>query len=464
MDSAIPGTRIRQYRRESGMTQAALARTVGISPSYLNLIEWNKRPIAGTLLRKIAEALDVTLDDLGSMAEERLRAELVEISHLPALESAGAETDRSSEMIGRFPGWARGVAALARAEREATIRAQVLSDRLSNDPFLGEEIHKMLNRMAVIRSASDILVDYTDLTTERRDRFIRIINEEIRVLSDNGEALANYLDKVAHSERYLTPIDEVEALFDVGEGRFDGIEESAREIAHLLDDTHPVPRKAKAEGLVAEHLSSQIEQIIADSPHIETSAAADRARRMLASYAVGAVMMPMAAFGEQAKRLRYDIEALADTFSAEVDTVCHRLISLPRTSGLPRFGYLKANASGVIIEKLGFEKLIIPRYAAACPLWVLFRAQQSPESVIRQRALFPSGDRFVFIARARNTGMTGFGKPRHYVTDMLVMTEAHSEMTVYTPDPQSVIEEVGPGCRLCERRSCAHRVEDPLTG
>ena len=235
MDSAIPGTRIRQYRREAGMTQAALARTVGISPSYLNLIEWNKRPIAGTLLRKIAETLDVTLDDLGSMAEERLRAELV-------------------EMIGRFPGWARGVAALARAEREATIRAQVLSDRLSNDPFLGEEIHKMLNRMAVIRSASDILVDYTDLTTERRDRFIRIINEEIRVLSDNGEALANYLDKVAHSERYLTPIDEVEALFDVGEGRFDGIEESAREIAHLLDDTHPVPRKAKAEGLVAEHL------------------------------------------------------------------------------------------------------------------------------------------------------------------------------------------------------------------
>ena len=446
------------------MTQAALARTVGISPSYLNLIEWNKRPIAGTLLRKIAEALDVSLDDLGSMAEERLRAELIEIAHLPALESANVETDRSSEMIGRFPGWARGVAALARSEREATIRAQVLSDRLSNDPFLGEEIHKMLNRMAVIRSASDILVDYTDLTAERRDRFIGIINEEIRVLSDNGEALANYLDKIEHSERYLTPIDEVEALFDVGEGRFDSIEESARDFAHLLDDTRPVPRKAKARELVEQHLSGPIDQIIAASPHIETSAAADRARRMLADYAVGAVMMPIAAFSEQAKRLRYDIEALADTFSAEVDTVCHRMISLPRAAGLPRFGYLKANASGVIIEKLGFEKLIIPRYAAACPLWVLFRAQQSPEAVIRQRALFPSGDRFVFIARARNTGMTGFGKPRHYVTDMLVMSEAHSEMTVYAPDPQSVIEEVGPGCRLCNRRACSHRVEDPLTG
>ena len=212
MVSDIPGTRIRQYRRDMGVTQAALARKVGISPSYLNLIEWNKRPIAGTLLRKIAEALDLTLDDLGSVAEERLRAELVEIAHLPALESADVEADRSSELIGRFPGWARGVAALARSEREATTRAQVLSDRLSNDPFLGEEIHKMLNRMAVIRSAADILVEYGDLTVERRDRFIDIIHEEIRVLSDNGEALATYLDKAEHSERHLTPVDEVEAL------------------------------------------------------------------------------------------------------------------------------------------------------------------------------------------------------------------------------------------------------------
>ncbi len=464
MVSDIPGTRIRQYRRDMGVTQAALARKVGISPSYLNLIEWNKRPIAGTLLRKIAEALDLTLDDLGSVAEERLRAELVEIAHLPALESADVEADRSSELIGRFPGWARGVAALARTEREATTRAQVLSDRLSNDPFLGEEIHKMLNRMAVIRSAADILVEYGDLTDERRDRFIEIIHEEIRVLSDNGEALATYLDKAEHSERHLTPVDEVEALFDAREGRFDEIEDQAHAMTRQLDDTRPVPRRAKARALVEERLGDAIEQIIAGSPHVETEAAAARARRMLADYAVGAIMMPMPAFVEQARELRFDIEALADTFSAEVDTVCHRLISLPRQDDLPRFGYLKANASGVIIEKLGFERLIIPRYAAACPLWVLFRAQQSPEAVIRQRALFPSGDRFVFIARAQNTGMTGFGKPRHYVTDMLVTTEVHSAMTVYAPDLSSVVEEVGPGCRLCTRQSCAHRVEDPFTG
>ena len=121
-----------------------------------------------------------------------------------------------------------------------------------------------------------------------------------------------------------------------------------------------------------------------------------------------------------------------------------------------------ANAAGTIVEMLTLDGLAMPRYAAACPLWVLYRTQQSPETVIRQRALFPSGARFVFVARARNTGPTGFGQPRHYVTDMIAMKESEAQHTVYAPDPSATVEEVGPNCRLCPRRSCLHRIEDPL--
>ena len=131
--------------------------------------------------------------------------------------------------------------------------------------------------------------------------------------------------------------------------------------------------------------------------------------------------------------------------------------------GVPRFGYLRANAAGTIIQMIALKGLTVPRYAAACPLWVLYRAQQSPEAVIRQRVVFPSGARFVLVARARHAGPIGFGKPRHYLTDMLVMDEADAAQTVYAPAPSTFVEEVGPSCRLCPRRSCAHRVEDPLS-
>ena len=120
---SILGARIRQRRRETSVTQAELARKVGISPSYLNLIEWNKRRIAGTLLRNIAEALDLSLDELDGAAERRLAETLIEVAELPPLRSLGIEASGTNELIGRFPGWARGIAALARSEREATARA-----------------------------------------------------------------------------------------------------------------------------------------------------------------------------------------------------------------------------------------------------------------------------------------------------------------------------------------------------
>ena len=460
--SSIIGTRIRQRRREIGYTQADLAKKIDISPSYLNLIEWNKRRIAGTLLHKIASALNLSSEELDGASEKRLLESLSEIAHLPSLGTLGVETERTSELIGRFPGWARGLATLARSEREATMRAQTLSDRLSNDPFLSETVHRMLTRIAAIRSAAEILAEYPDVGSEQRERFNSLIYQDSRALSDVAEALASYLDKAEELERVQTPLDEVETLFVARENRFEEIDGPAAELAKLLVDSRPISRRDRARELTEEYLSEPMESMIERQPQIRTAVAQTRARRALFDYAITAILMPITEFASRAAELRYDIEALAEAFSVEIEAVFHRMTALPNSDDTPRFGYLRANAAGTIIEMLGLEGLAIPRYAAACPLWVLYRAQQSPETVMRQRALLPSGARFVFIARARLQGATGFGKPRHYVTDMLTMREDDARHTVYAPDPSAIVEEVGPSCRLCPRRACLHRVEDPL--
>ena len=234
MERAILGTRIRQRRRETGLTQVELARRIGISASYLNLIEWNKRRIAGSLLRRTAEELNLGIDDLEGSAERRLFETLTEVAHLPELSSLDIEDDHTGELIGRFPGWARAMAALARSEREATVRAQTLSDRLSNDPFLSETVHRMLTRIAAIRSAAEILTEFRDVPEDRRNSFLRIINEEIGVLSDVGEALAAYLDKADEPDRALTPLDEVEALFDARDNHFEEIETATAQLAREI--------------------------------------------------------------------------------------------------------------------------------------------------------------------------------------------------------------------------------------
>lgn len=461
MLSSILGTRIRQRRRELGTTQAELAKKVGISPSYLNLIEWNKRRIAGPLLGKIAGALDISLSELDDVAERRLSITLGEIAHLPALAGLGAEEERINELIGRFPGWARGIAALARSEREATERAYMLSDRLSNDPFLSENVHRMLSRIAAIRSVSEIINDYSDIPDDRREQFDRIIFDESRALSDVAEALAVYLDKAEEGEKVFTPVDEVEALFESRANHFEEIERASAALGADLGGHGLGMRRQAAFDTAGAELGDTIDGIIRNQPQIETAAGERRARALLTEYAVAAILLPMQSFKTAAKTLKYDIEALSAEFACDTDIVCQRLTALPDDA--PAFGYFRANAAGTIIRMHRLERLPVPRYAVACPLWVLFRAQQSPDMLFRQRAIFPSGARFVFVAKAISQSKIEYGRPRHFVTDMIAINEEDSFETVYAPDDDTRLEEVGPSCRLCPREQCGHRVNDPLT-
>src|SRR3546814_3052972 len=52
------GHAVRWLRRQAGVTQAAMAEMLAISPSYLNLIERNQRPFSATLLLRLAERFD----------------------------------------------------------------------------------------------------------------------------------------------------------------------------------------------------------------------------------------------------------------------------------------------------------------------------------------------------------------------------------------------------------------------
>ncbi len=58
------GPRVRRIRNGLGLTQTAMAEGLGISPSYLNLIERNQRPLTVQLLLKLAAVYKVDLDEL----------------------------------------------------------------------------------------------------------------------------------------------------------------------------------------------------------------------------------------------------------------------------------------------------------------------------------------------------------------------------------------------------------------
>ncbi len=193
MKYSLTGTRIRQQRGRVGLSQTALARQAGISTSYLNLIEHNKRGIAGKILLSIARELGVPSSTLTEGADSELTTTLLEAA--AATPDQSAETFALAEFAGRFPGWSQLLASVHRQHRDQEAVISALSDRLTHDPFLAESLHLMLSNITAIRSTAEILTSVEDITAEQRTRFDAAIHEESKRLSDATQALIKYFDK-----------------------------------------------------------------------------------------------------------------------------------------------------------------------------------------------------------------------------------------------------------------------------
>lgn len=198
MPHSLTGTRIRQQRNRVGLSQTALARQAGISVSYLNLIEHNKRGIAGKVLLSIARELGVPPSTLTEDADSELTGALMEAaSHVSG---QSPETSMLAEFAGRYPGWSQLLASIFRRTRDQEAVIAALSDRLTHDPFLAESLHLMLSNITAIRSTAEILTSVDDLSSEQRKRFHSAVHDESKRLSDATQALIAYFDKAATQE------------------------------------------------------------------------------------------------------------------------------------------------------------------------------------------------------------------------------------------------------------------------
>ena len=217
------------------------------------------------------------------------------------------------------------------------------------------------------------------------------------------------------------------------------------------------------------HPGGLLEREILASPLLTSAAARARARRVASSYMAAAVLLPYADFHAATQRARYDVEVLAAQFGASVEQVCHRLVTLrrPGAEGIP-FGMMRIDAAGFATKRFPLPRLPLPRHGNACPLWAVYQALQTPGAIVRQLAQFPGGERFLFVARAVEKRGPVFPMPRRLMSIMLACDALYADQTVYGDglDLSSLAPAVpvGANCRVCVRRDCAYREEDPIIG
>ena len=203
------GTRLRERRAALGLKQADLAERAGISPSYLNLIEHNRRRLPPELLDRLAAALGLAAEAL----QKGPGGALVDDLRAAAASATGPEMDGIEDFVARFPGWAALLAGLNARVASLGRTVEALNDRMTHDPHLSASLHEVLSATASVRSTAAILADTEDLEPEWRDRFLHNLHQDSERLAVGAEALVSYLDSTGQEVELgiASPQEEVEA-------------------------------------------------------------------------------------------------------------------------------------------------------------------------------------------------------------------------------------------------------------
>ena len=428
------GHAVRRLRRQAGLTQAAMAAALEVSPSYLNLVERNQRPLSATLLIRLAESFDFDPRAL-SAAEPGGGADAIR-RRLADPMFADLEIDRTQveEWLAGAPG---GAEAFARAfDRIGAGSAEPGAP----DPQaqVRREIERWRNHFADLDAAAEALAD------------------ELRMgAGDLYGAMAERL-RVKHqlSVRILPA--------DVMPDRLKRLDLHARQL-QLSETLAPESRSfALAEQLAAE-ARGEIDGLV-------RGAGLDRVgerlyRRHLTGYFAAAVTMPYARFLRACEASGYDVELLGKRFGASFEQVAHRLTTLQRVGarGLPFFMIRVDRAGQVSKRYAGASGSPLVEGPGTCPLWNLLETFARPDEVLVHLVETEDEARWLTLARCvdRHGVRVGGVKARFAVGLGLAAGEARTLAAARGVDLGGSAVPIGLGCRACTRPDCPQRSAPP---
>ncbi|MFI1680547.1 short-chain fatty acyl-CoA regulator family protein [Streptomyces sp. NPDC020607] len=454
MSKTYAGARLRRLREERRMSQAELARTLAISPSYLNQMEHDSRPLTVPVLLRLTETFGVDPGFFSERDTTRLVADLREALVGEIAEARVSPSDLA-ELASRMPAVAQVLLDLGR-------RGQLLSERLAEAadgrdgaaPDLPRSPHEEIRDFFYRRR--NYLHD-TDIAAEHLAEELGIRPGEVT------RALTARLTD-AHGVRLTAGAGD---RLTAGTGdRLHHYDETTRTL-HLSSRLRPGQRAFRMATQLAllEHGDVLDRQAADDfTPGTPTHALA---RIGIAHYFAAALVLPYRAFHAAAEEVRYDIERLTDRYGLGYETVCHRLSTLqrPRLRGVP-FSFVRVDRAGNLSKRQSATGFHFSRTGGTCPLWNVYEAFAAPGRIHVQIAEMPDGQRYLWTARAITRHRGGWGEPGKTFAIGLGCEIRHAHRLVYSDgldlSTAAAATPIGMGCRVCERLDCPQRAAPPL--
>lgn len=448
MSKTFVGSRVRQLRNERGFSQAALAQMLEISPSYLNQIEHDVRPLTVAVLLRITEVFGVDATFFSSQDDTRLVAELREVTMDRDLD-IDVDPTEVAEMVSAHPGLARAVVNLHRRYRITTAQlAAATEERYFDGSGSGsitmphEEVrdyfYQRQNYLHELDTAAEDLtikmrLHHGDLARELTRRLTEVHGVHINRRIDLGDTVLHRYDPKTKTLEFSNHLSLGQQVFKM-----------AAELAYLefgdLIDT-----------LVEEG------KFTSDESHT-------LARLGLANYFAAAAVLPYRQFHDVAENFRYDVERLSSFYSISYETIAHRLSTLQRPSmrGVP-FSFVRVDRAGNMSKRQSATGFHFSSSGGTCPLWNVYETFANPGKILVQIAQMPDGRNYMWVARTVERRAARYGQPGKTFAIGLGCELRHAHRLVYSEgldvsgEPGTVATPIGAGCRVCERDNCPQR-------
>ena len=447
------GPKIKAFRRKLGIQANKLADQLGISPSYLNLIEGGKRKIDGDLLLKVCQELKIELSDLTVKSDLNLQNNISELLDDQLFEDLDILGPEIKDLVNTNPKIARALIKLGdnfkQKDHDIVNRVENISGKIIDSrkaAFPGEIV-------------SDFLQENKNYFPKLED-FANSVFEKIQVNNRaTYMALCDFLKK-----EYGILVKDV--LPEEGKPFSKIFNRNKKEL--LLSDYVALETKKL-------YVSSQIahEGAIKDINEYlsKFSFPSEESKKLtkvaLLNYCGAAILMPYKLFHTECMKNKYDLELLQNTFATTFEQIAHRVTCLqdPKLLGIP-FHFLRVDIAGNISKRFSLSGIEIPRYGGACPRWNVYSAFTRPGVIQAAVSKMSNGEKYVCIAKTVEKGVGRFGEAKSILSIGLGCEAKYAKDFVYTENlninEKKTEIPIGVSCRTCDRLDCSQRAFPPL--
>jgi XRE family transcriptional regulator, fatty acid utilization regulator len=457
MRKTFIGPHLRRLRQDRAETQAAMARMLGVSAAYVNLLENNQRSVSVAILLRLMEVYgvdwrDIAQDD-GSARLADLRGALAD----PLFEGDRPDLTQLRAAQSHAPTLLAAFLRLHRAYLAASDQVQAMAAQTTGaEPVIGGSaegaVHDFFRRHRNHFRELELAAD--SVWPSRRP-----------ASDDMGAALKDRLrQRHGIAVRLVQMAEMPDSLRELDEARRE------LRLSEALDHPNRAFQMAHVLGLL--EFRDVIDGLLTrgnlggeggDALGGDTAGGRGRARALveLANYFAAALLMPYDAFLSLARVTLYDIDQLATRFGVSFEQACHRATTLQRegAQGVPFF-FLRIDRAGNVTKRFNATDFQLAEYGGACPRLDVHTTFRVPGQIVPQFVEMPDSSQYFVFARTVDRPRLG----RHVQDTGLAVamgcTIEHAAAIGYaeglSPTAARLVP-IGINCRICPRAQCAQR-------